>query len=77
MAAQYFGKTGLSALAAAIGGLWMAALGRYAKLCIATQCRRSKFRIAGPKAAVEQCKDKLLVRLGVAEPRPSLFKRIC
>jgi len=23
-----------------------------------TQSRRAKFRIAGPKAAVEQCKDK-------------------
>ena len=25
---------------------------------LSTQCRRSKFRIAGSKAAVEQCKDK-------------------
>ena len=25
---------------------------------VSTQCRRSKFRIAGPKAALEQCKEK-------------------
>ena len=29
---------------------------------LSTQCRRSRSRIAGPKAAVEQCKDKALIR---------------
>jgi hypothetical protein len=35
---------------------------RHDLLAPSTQCRRSRFRIAGPKTAAEQCKDKAPIR---------------